>query len=52
VAPGRYGREEKDIQGFDVNIWRRKATWKTQVGWKNNIKCSLNIGVWAELYRQ
>ena len=25
----KYGREEKCVQGFDMETWRKETTWKT-----------------------
>ena len=36
-----YGGEERRMQGFVGEIWGKETTWKTRLGWENNIKMDL-----------
>jgi len=40
-ASNKCGGEDKGIQNFGGDIWRKETTWKPTLRWKGNIKMDL-----------
>ena len=43
-ACGMYGGEDKYIQGFGGDTWRKETTWKPTYTWEDNIKYLQEVG--------